>query len=100
MSRTPTVMSSLSSRRPARLAPVLAAALLVPGCAKKAQGPPQRPPANVTVAKAVEKDVPVTLEEVGKAVAREVVSIQPQVGGRIDAIHFTDGADVKKGDLL
>ena len=33
-------------------------------------------------------------------VAREVVSIQPQVSGRITQIHFTDGADVKIGDLL
>ena len=33
-------------------------------------------------------------------VAREVVSIQPQVSGRITQIHFTDGANVKIGDLL
>ena len=32
--------------------------------------------------------------------AREVVSIQPQVSGRITQIHFTDGANVKIGDLL
>ncbi len=29
-----------------------------------------------------------------------MVSIQPQVSGRITKIHFTDGANVKKGDLL
>ena len=46
------------------------------------------------------------LSEVGQldisreCVAREVVSIQPQVQGRITEIHFTDGADVKKGDPL
>jgi len=28
------------------------------------------------------------------------VSVQPQVSGRITKIHFTDGANVKKGDLL
>jgi multidrug efflux system membrane fusion protein len=33
-------------------------------------------------------------------VAREVVSVQPQVSGRITQIHFTDGANVKIGDLL
>jgi membrane fusion protein, multidrug efflux system len=37
---------------------------------------------------------------VGKTVAREVVSVQPQVSGRITQIHFTDGANVKIGDLL
>ncbi len=40
------------------------------------------------------------LDSIGKSVAIEVVSIQPQVSGRITEIHFTDGADVKKGDLL
>jgi multidrug efflux system membrane fusion protein len=33
-------------------------------------------------------------------VARELVSIQPQVSGRITAIHFVDGADVQVGDRL
>jgi multidrug efflux system membrane fusion protein len=59
-----------------------------------------RPPASVTVVPAVAKDVPVYLDQVGKCTAREVVSIQPQVSGRITSINFTDGADVKKGDLL
>ena len=40
------------------------------------------------------------LDAIGKTVAREVVSIQPQVSGRITKIHFTDGANVRKGDLL
>jgi multidrug efflux system membrane fusion protein len=42
----------------------------------------------------------VYLDAIGKTVAREVVSIQPQVSGRILKIHFTDGANVRKGDLL
>ena len=46
------------------------------------------------------RDVPLYLEEIGKCVAREVVSIEPQVSGRITAIHFVDGADVKTGDRL
>jgi multidrug efflux system membrane fusion protein len=54
----------------------------------------------VSVALGTTADVPVYLDEVGKAVAREIVSIQPQVSGRITEIHFSDGADVKKGDLL
>ena len=46
------------------------------------------------------QDVPTYLDAIGKTVAREVVSIQPQVSGRITKIHFTDGANVKKGDML
>ena len=60
----------------------------------------ERPPAPVSVAAAAVRDVPVYLDEIGKCVAREVVSVQPQVGGRIAEIHFEDGADLKKGDLL
>src|SRR5438874_5815261 len=71
------------------------------GCTNKAA--PQgfdRPPAPVTVTAAVMQDVPTYLDAIGKTVAREVVSIQPQVSGRITKIHFTDGANVKKGELL
>ena len=60
----------------------------------------ERPPAAVTVVTAMTKDVPVYLDEVGRCVAREVVSVQPEVSGRITEIHFTDGADLKKGDVL
>jgi multidrug efflux system membrane fusion protein len=82
---------------------VLVVAVLVVGfrgTRKKAPPSFERPPAAVTVAAAVARDVPVYLDEVGKCVAREVVSIQPQVSGRIMQLHFKDGADVKKGDLL
>ena len=60
----------------------------------------ERPPAPVTVAPAVLRDVPIYLDEVGKCTAREVVSVQPQLSGRITELHFTDGANVNKGDLL
>jgi multidrug efflux system membrane fusion protein len=70
------------------------------GCANKAQQNFERPPAPVSVTVAITQDVPTYLDAIGKTVAREVVSIQPQVSGRITQIHFTDGADVKKGQLL
>jgi multidrug efflux system membrane fusion protein len=70
------------------------------GCANKAQQSFDRPPAPVSVSVAIAQDVPTYLDAIGKTVAREVVSIQPQVSGRITKIHFTDGADVKKGGLL
>jgi multidrug efflux system membrane fusion protein len=71
------------------------------GCSNKAaQGDFERPPAPVSTAVAVAQDVPTYLDAIGKTVAREVVAIQPQVSGRITKIHFTDGANLKKGDLL
>jgi multidrug efflux system membrane fusion protein len=71
------------------------------GCTNRAaSGAFERPPAPVTVAEAAMQDVPVYLDAIGKTVARETVAIQPQVAGRITQIHFTDGANVRKGDLL
>ena len=81
----------------------LALALLaagLSGCGKKSEPSFERPPAPVTVATAAAEDVPIYIDAVGKVVAREVVSIQPQVSGRITKLHFTDGADVKTGELL
>jgi len=74
--------------------------LLGAACGKKQEMSFDRPPAPVTVKAAVTQDVPVYLDQVGKCTAREVVAVRPQVSGRITNIHFTDGADVKKGDLL
>jgi multidrug efflux system membrane fusion protein len=79
---------------------VLGAGLVLTACAKKEAASFARPPAPVTVATATAQDVPFYLDEVGHTVAREVVSVQPQVSGTITEIHFTDGADLKKGDPL
>ena len=86
--------------RSATLALALLAAGLSAGCGKETEPSFERPPAPVRVATAAAEDVPIYIDAVGKVVAREVVSIQPQVSGRIVKIHFTDGADVKVGELL
>jgi membrane fusion protein, multidrug efflux system len=83
------------------LTPQLFLSVVLVGCANKAaQLPFNRPPAPVSVTAAVAQDVPTYIDAIGKTAAREVVSIQPQVAGRITKIHFTDGANVRKGDLL
>lgn len=74
--------------------------LFIAACGDKAAPSFERPPAPVTAAPAVARDVPVYIDAVGKTVAQEVVSIHPQVSGRIIEIHFTDGADLKKGQVL
>lgn len=84
----------------ATLGLALLATSLTAGCGKKSQPSFERPPAPVMVSTAVAEDVPIYIDAVGKLAAREVVSIQPQVSGRITKLHFTDGADVKAGDLL
>jgi multidrug efflux system membrane fusion protein len=80
--------------------PYALCAALIAGCGKKEPANFERPPAPVTATPATSQDVPLYIDAVGKIVAREVVSIQPQVSGRITQIHFTDGADLKVGNLL
>jgi multidrug efflux system membrane fusion protein len=79
---------------------VIALAVAASGCVNKAQQNFERPPAPVIVTAAVSQDVANYLDALGKIVARETVSIKPQVAGRITQIHFTDGANVTKGQLL
>jgi multidrug efflux system membrane fusion protein len=86
--------------RPAFFGLAMLSAALPAGCGKQTEATFERPPAPVSVATASTEDAPVYIDAVGKMVAREVVSIQPQVSGRITGIHFTDGADVKAGELL
>jgi len=60
------------------------------------------PPAakNVLVTKVKAMDVPVQLHEFGRLSSPESVNVQPQVNGRIMEVHFVEGQEVKKGDLL
>jgi multidrug efflux system membrane fusion protein len=81
---------------------LFAAALAITACSKQqgAGGAPQFPPTLVTVAVAKPATVPVYLDEIGKSVAFESVTVMPQVAGRITERDFVDGADLKKGQLL
>jgi len=83
-----------------RLAIVLISTAMLAGCANQAQPNFERPPAPVVVSTAVSQDVSNYMDALGKIVARETVAIQPQVSGRITKIHFTDGANVRRGQLL
>lgn len=85
------------------MAIVLAAgAAWAAGCKRDSgqAGPPARPPASVVVAVAQTRDVPVYIDEIGKTTASEYVNVMPQVTGQIESLHFDDGANVKKGDVL
>jgi multidrug efflux system membrane fusion protein len=57
-------------------------------------------PPPVTVAKPLVREVVDNDEFVGRFEAVDEVSVRARVGGYLDEVHFTDGALVKKGDLL
>ena len=76
--------------------------MLVNGCsdgAKKGAGGAGAP---VLVAPAVETNVSVQIDPppVGHVMPYSTVTIRPQVGGVLSQVHFREGQEVKKGDLL
>ena len=54
----------------------------------------------VSVAKVVQKDVPVYLDGIGNVTAYMTVNVRSQVEGRIDKVLFKEGQQVKAGDVL
>jgi multidrug efflux system membrane fusion protein len=72
----------------------------ITGCGEKqiTNAPPAAK--NVLVTNVRAMDVPVQLHEFGRLSSPESVNVQPQVNGRIMEVHFVDGQEVKKGDLL
>src|SRR3990170_1402388 len=46
------------------------------------------------------QDVPVYLDAVGSVRALNTVTVRAQVDGKLIAVNFTEGQDVKKGDVL
>jgi multidrug efflux system membrane fusion protein len=52
------------------------------------------------VSTATQKTVPVQLRAIGNVQAYATVIVKSKVGGEIIRVHFTEGQDVKKGDLL
>ena len=82
------------------LAPLLLVCASCNRGSARADGPATLPPPVVTVAKATAEDVPRYLDEIGRNVAFESVSVMPQVAGRITERHVQDGENLKKGQLL
>jgi membrane fusion protein, multidrug efflux system len=54
----------------------------------------------VSVVKAVQKTVPISLTAIGSGEAYSTVSIKSQVNAELEQVHFTQGEFVKKGQLL
>lgn len=65
--------------------------------AKDKQGPPAVP---VTVAVALQKDVPVQLSAIGNVEAYNTVSIRARVNGELMKLSFNEGDDVQEGAPL
>ena len=78
---------------------VTAMAVVTGGCEDKNTFVPPPPP-KVTVAKPTRESVTDYLELTGNSQAINTVKLVARVEGYLEGLHFQDGADVRKGDLL
>jgi len=62
--------------------------------------PPPPPSVPVNVAKAAAADIPISITALGAAQAWTNVTVLAQVSGKLLSVNFTEGTDVKKGQLL
>ena len=60
----------------------------------------QMPPVPATVGVASLKTVPVQVRTIGNGEAYSTVNVKSQVDGKMESVHFQEGQDVRKGELL
>ncbi|HXI83148.1 MAG TPA: efflux RND transporter periplasmic adaptor subunit [Verrucomicrobiae bacterium] len=73
--------------------------LVASGCSKAS---PARtpPPPQVTVVQPITREVVEWDEYIGRLESPETVEVRARVSGYLDKVHFKEGKEVKKGDLL
>ena len=80
------------------------AILLLTACQKGDSGAPGAsqgpPPAEVSVAPVVNKEITEWDDFTGRVEAKETIEIRPRVGGYLASVNFDEGKAVKKGQLL
>src|SRR3989442_3139922 len=86
----------MSTRWLAAVGTLLGGALV--GCGSKPPAPP--PPPTVTVAAVAEHDVTDWDEFTGRLEAVDAVEIRPRVSGYITRVAFTEGTEVRRGEVL
>jgi multidrug efflux system membrane fusion protein len=75
---------------------------LAAGCSNKPTTAQSAAPVPVLTAKAGVKNIPVLIapSPVGHVLPVSSVTIRPQIGGAISTVNFSEGQEVKKGELL
>jgi len=85
-----------------QLISLFTAILLAASCSSKKApaGPGGPPPVPVSVALAASESVPVEIRVVGNVEPSSTVQIKSQVAGELTEVHFTEGQNVEKDQLL
>jgi multidrug efflux system membrane fusion protein len=66
----------------------------------QSKGPAAREGVPVTIETAASRSVPVQIRAIGTVQAYASVTLKSQLDGEVARIHFSEGQEVKKGDLL
>lgn len=83
-----------------RLLAALLGSVVLAGCDKKTAAPTAPAAVEVDVVTVGTAPVAFTRELPGRTAARRIAQVRARVNGIVLARHFTEGADVKKGELL
>ena len=62
--------------------------------------PGEMPPVSVVAGVVAQKDMPIYLDGLGTVQAYNTVTVRARVDGQVDKVAFTEGQDVRAGDLL
>lgn len=74
--------------------------LLLPGCSKQKAAPPPSAPPEVGIIVVKPEKVTLTTELSGRTVPHMIAEVRPQVSGIIQKRLFSEGSDVKAGQVL
>jgi multidrug efflux system membrane fusion protein len=93
----------------ARCVPIALTALGAVACSGEAvqstpaasgRGGGQSPAVPVTVAKVVQKSVPLDIQGIGTVIAASTVTVRAQITGELTSVHFIEGDEVQQGQVL
>lgn len=88
------------SKFPVFIAATLVATLSFTGCSKPKSAPPPSGPPEVGIIVVKPEKVSLTTELSGRTTPQQIAEVRPQVGGIILKRLFTEGSDVKVGQVL
>ena len=90
-----------ATRRATQIAALLIGVLILGACSDgKPKKKAEAPAVPVITATALERDIPVTLQVVGRGEAYESVALKARVDGQVAAVLFTEGQRVNRSDVL
>ena len=79
---------------------ILGIALTLAGCTQNQAAAPAKEAVPVMVATVEQRDVPIEVRAIGNVQPYSTVQIKSQVSAQLQRVHFKEGQEVKKGQLL